>query len=96
VFTDPESDHHTPSLETANKIAKQFRGTSQVISIEATDDSILTHFKVDKGSLPSVVVMDVDLMERYPFSAQSEVVFYDEEEYENLVEHVQAVVDRDY
>ena len=69
VFTDPEAEYHAPAIATATKIATQFRGHAQVISIEATDDSILQHFKVDKGSLPSLVVMDVDLMERFPFDA---------------------------
>ena len=71
VFTDPESEHHEPALETAVKIAKQFRGEAQVIRIEATDEAILKHFEVKEGHLPSVVVMDVDLMERYPFESGS-------------------------
>lgn len=95
VFTDPESDHHSPSIEAVTKIAKQFRGLAQVISIEATDDAILKHFQVDEGTLPAIVVMDVDLMERYPYVPESSFEFHDKEEYDRLAEHVQSVVDRD-
>lgn len=95
VFTDPETDHHAPALATATRLATQFRGSAQVISIEATDDAILTHFKVDAGSLPAAVVMDVDLMERYPYASESDSNFYEESEYDTLAAHVQAVVDRD-
>jgi protein disulfide isomerase len=96
VFTDPEAEHHQPSMDTVTKLAKQYRGTVQVISILGDDESILTHFKVEKGSLPAVVVMDVDLMERYPYESESGKAFYEDEEYDSLAEHVQAVVDKDF
>jgi len=96
VFTDPEADHHEPSIATASKIAKQFRGHAQVINIESNDDAILENFKVEKGSIPAVVVMDVDLMERYPYTSEAGLAFYDADDYDGLAEHVQSVVDRDY
>lgn len=96
VFVDPEADYYDMSMQTATKLAKHFRGQAQVIKIEANDESILNHFQVDKGTLPEAVVMDVNLMERYPFASESDGKFYEEDEYENLVAHVQAVIDNDY
>ena len=66
---DPEADYYDMSMQTATKLAKHFRGQAQVIKIEANDESILNHFQVDKGTLPEAVVMDVNLMERYPFAS---------------------------
>lgn len=96
MFTDPEADHHSPAIATATNIATQFRGVAQVISIESNDDEILTHFKVEKGSLPAVVTMDVDHMERHPYTSESGQPFYDESEYNSLAEHIQSTIDRDY
>lgn len=95
MFTDPSADHHTPAIATATNIATHFRGVAQVISIQSSDVEILANFKVEKGSLPAVVVMDVSLMERYPYEEEGGVEFHVQGEYERLVKHVQAVVDRD-
>jgi len=67
VFTDRDAPHHESAIATATEVASEFRGEVQFINILAEDKGKLEYFGVDPDSLPGMVVVQVDEMNKFPF-----------------------------